>query len=57
MVALPPPGSEAEEVGLPGPPYRRASAGSRRSFETAAAYDLPGKASRGRVRRRGRRSE
>ena len=57
MVALPPSGSEAEEVGLPGPPYRRASAGSRRSFETAAAYDLPGKASLGRVRRRGRRSE
>ena len=35
----------------------QAGPASRRFFGTAAAYDLPGKASRGRVRRRGRRSE
>ena len=36
----------ANQVGLTEPPSRRASAGSRHSFETAAAYDLPGKACR-----------
>ena len=46
MIALPALGSETDQVGLAGPPYRRASAGSRRSFGTAAAYDLPGKACR-----------
>ena len=57
MVALPTLGSEAEEVRATGPPSRRASAGSRRSFGTAAAYDLPGQVSRGRVRNTGRRYE
>jgi hypothetical protein len=37
MVGFPPLGSEANQVGLTEPPSRRASAGSRRSFGTAAA--------------------
>ena len=46
MVALPALGSEADEVRAARQPSRRASAGSRRSFGTAAACDLSGQGCR-----------